>query len=68
MADLYSVINTLQCLEKAYIKDCVTAKEYELFLYNDFYAYLIEELIQKHTSFLYQTKSFFFPPFDNFYH
>ncbi|KAG8175688.1 hypothetical protein JTE90_011575 [Oedothorax gibbosus] len=28
MADLYSVINTLQCLEKAYIKDCVTAKEY----------------------------------------
>ena len=28
MADLYSVINTLQCLEKAYIKDCVTAREY----------------------------------------
>lgn len=28
MADLYAVINTLQCLEKAYIKDCVTAKEY----------------------------------------
>ncbi|GFT13112.1 vacuolar protein sorting-associated protein 28 homolog [Trichonephila clavipes] len=28
MADLYSVINTLQCLEKAYIKDCVTPKEY----------------------------------------
>ncbi|GIX76538.1 vacuolar protein sorting-associated protein 28 homolog [Caerostris extrusa] len=26
MADLYSVINTLQCLEKAYIKDCVTPK------------------------------------------
>ncbi|OQR71486.1 vacuolar sorting protein VPS28-like [Tropilaelaps mercedesae] len=28
MADLYSVINTLQCLEKAYIKDAVTPKEY----------------------------------------
>ncbi|XP_013778915.1 vacuolar protein sorting-associated protein 28 homolog [Limulus polyphemus] len=28
MADLYALINTLQCLEKAYIKDCVTAKEY----------------------------------------
>ena len=28
MADLYAVMNTLQCLEKAYIKDCVTAKEY----------------------------------------
>jgi len=28
MADLYSVINTLNCLEKAYIKDSVTAKEY----------------------------------------
>lgn len=28
MADLYAVINTLQCLEKAYIKDSVTAKEY----------------------------------------
>uniref|UniRef100_A0A0K8RFZ9 Vacuolar protein sorting-associated protein 28 homolog n=1 Tax=Ixodes ricinus TaxID=34613 RepID=A0A0K8RFZ9_IXORI len=28
MADLYAVINTLQCLEKAYIKDCVTPKEY----------------------------------------
>lgn len=27
MADLYAVINTLQCLEKAYIKDCITAKE-----------------------------------------
>ena len=24
MADLYAVINTLQCLEKAYIKDSVT--------------------------------------------
>ncbi|XP_022646805.1 vacuolar protein sorting-associated protein 28 homolog isoform X2 [Varroa destructor] len=28
MADLYSVITTLQCLEKAYIKDAVTPKEY----------------------------------------
>lgn len=28
MADLYAVMNTLQCLEKAYIKDCVVAKEY----------------------------------------
>ena len=28
MGDLYAVINTLQCLEKAYIKDCVTPKEY----------------------------------------
>ena len=28
MADLYAVINTLQCLEKAYIKDAVTPKEY----------------------------------------
>ncbi|XP_065670442.1 vacuolar protein sorting-associated protein 28 homolog isoform X3 [Hydra vulgaris] len=28
MADLFAVINTLQCLEKAYIKDAVTSKEY----------------------------------------
>ena len=28
LADLYAVINSLQCLEKAYIKDSVTAKEY----------------------------------------
>ena len=28
MADLYSVINTLNCLEKAYIKDSITSKEY----------------------------------------
>jgi len=28
MADLYALINTLQCLEKAYIKDSVTSKEY----------------------------------------
>lgn len=28
MADLYSLINTIQCLEKAYIKDAVTPKEY----------------------------------------
>lgn len=27
MADLFAVINTLQCLEKAYIKDAVTPKE-----------------------------------------
>lgn len=27
MADLYAVINTLQALEKAYIKDAVNAKE-----------------------------------------
>ena len=27
-AELYAVINTLQHLEKAYIKDCVAAKEY----------------------------------------
>ncbi|KAF6040284.1 hypothetical protein EB796_001401 [Bugula neritina] len=29
MADLYAVINTLQCLEKAYIKDAVNAKDYQ---------------------------------------
>ena len=28
MADLYAIINTLQNLEKAYIRDCVTSKEY----------------------------------------
>eukprot|EP00794_Sanderia_malayensis_P001088 gene1088-429_t len=28
MAELFAVINTLQCLEKAYIKDAVTPKEY----------------------------------------
>lgn len=28
MADLYAIVNTLQHLEKAYIRDCVTAKEY----------------------------------------
>ncbi|ELU06418.1 hypothetical protein CAPTEDRAFT_155234 [Capitella teleta] len=28
IADLYAVVNTLQCLEKAYIKDSVTPKEY----------------------------------------
>ena len=27
-AELFAVINTLQCLEKAYIKDAVPAKEY----------------------------------------
>lgn len=28
MAELFAVINTMQCLEKAYIKDAVTPKEY----------------------------------------
>lgn len=28
MAECYSIINTIQCLEKAYIKDAVTSKEY----------------------------------------
>lgn len=28
MADLFSIINTLQCLEKAYIRDVVTPREY----------------------------------------
>jgi len=28
MADLFSILTTLQQLEKAYIRDCVTAKEY----------------------------------------
>jgi len=28
LADLYALVNTLQCLEKAYIKDSVTSKEY----------------------------------------
>lgn len=28
LGDLYAVINTLQCLEKAYIKDCITPREY----------------------------------------
>lgn len=28
LADCYSLINTIQCLEKAYIKDAVTSKEY----------------------------------------
>ncbi|XP_063688304.1 vacuolar protein sorting-associated protein 28 homolog [Bolinopsis microptera] len=28
MADLFALIQTLQCLEKAYIKDALTAKEY----------------------------------------
>lgn len=27
-AECYSIINTIQCLEKAYIKDAVTSKEY----------------------------------------
>lgn len=27
-AELFAVLSTLQCLEKAYIKDCVNAKEY----------------------------------------
>ncbi|XP_063726417.1 vacuolar protein sorting-associated protein 28 homolog [Symsagittifera roscoffensis] len=29
LADLYAVINTLQCLERAYIRDCVKTNEYE---------------------------------------
>lgn len=28
MADLYAVVSTLQNLEKAYIRDCVTPQEY----------------------------------------
>jgi ESCRT-I complex subunit VPS28 len=28
MADLFALISTLQNLEKAYIRDCVTPKEY----------------------------------------
>lgn len=28
LADLYAVVNSIQCLEKAIIKDCVTPKEY----------------------------------------
>lgn len=28
MADCYALINTIQCLEKAYYKDAITAKEY----------------------------------------
>lgn len=28
MADLYAIINTLQQLEKAYIRDCITPQEY----------------------------------------
>lgn len=28
MADLYAIINTLQQLEKAYIRDCITKQEY----------------------------------------
>jgi hypothetical protein len=27
MAELYAVINSLECLEKAYIRDCISAKE-----------------------------------------
>jgi len=28
MADLYAIINTIQQLEKAYIRDCITPQEY----------------------------------------
>jgi len=28
LAELFAILTTLQCLEKAYIKDCVPAKEY----------------------------------------
>jgi len=34
-ADLYALINTLQCLEKAYIKDAVTSKEYVIIIINN---------------------------------
>ena len=27
LAELYAVLNSLECLEKAYIRDCVSAKE-----------------------------------------
>lgn len=33
MADLYAVINTLQCLEKAYIKDSVTGIDCTSFVF-----------------------------------
>lgn len=28
MADLYAAVNTLQCLEKAYIRDCIKSQEW----------------------------------------
>ncbi len=28
LAELFAVMSTLQCLEKAYIKDCVPSREY----------------------------------------
>ena len=31
MAELFAVINTMQCLEKAYIKDVVEPKEYSFY-------------------------------------
>lgn len=31
MAELYAVVNTLECLEKAYIRDCIAPKEYSYF-------------------------------------
>ena len=35
LADLFAVINTLQALEKAYIKDAVTPKELVFILVSD---------------------------------
>lgn len=34
MAELFAVVKTLQALEKAYIKDCVTPNEWVLFVQN----------------------------------
>lgn len=31
MAELFAVVKTLQALEKAYIKDCVTPNEYVMY-------------------------------------
>lgn len=57
MADLYSVINTLNCLEKAYIKDSVTAKEYT--------AACSKLLVQYNVAFS-QVKSDEFPTIESF--
>ena len=42
MADLYAVINTLQSLEKAYIRDAVLAKEYAIVTL--FFLFSLEEM------------------------
>lgn len=57
MADLYSVINTLNCLEKAYIKDSITAKEYT--------AACSKLLVQYNVAFS-QVKSDEFPTIESF--